>query len=92
VEQASGVPVDGYYPFEVWQAGEVVRDPLQFASADQLENVEPGVYRFGVTVSKGIDEPSLEYTLVEGEMEGGDGFVPLGTVEFLIEEGAEEGG
>ena len=91
VAQVSGVPVDGHYPFEVWQTGEVVRDPLQFASADQLENVKAGVYRFGVTVSEGIDESPLNYTPVEGEMKAsGDGFVLLGTVEFLIEEKAEE--
>jgi hypothetical protein len=84
--QLSGTPVDGYYPFEVWQAGEVVRDPLQFASADQLEDVEPGVYQFGVVVSAGIDQPPLGYTFGEGELGSGDGFVHLGTIEFLAEE------
>jgi hypothetical protein len=88
VAQISGIPVDGYYPFEVWQAGEVVRDPVQFASTDQLENVEAGVYHFGVTVS--IDESPLNCTPVEGAAGARDGFVPLGTVKFLVEEKAEE--
>jgi hypothetical protein len=90
IAQVSGVPVDGHYPFEVWQAGEVVRDPLHFASADQLENVIAGVYRFGVTVSEGMDEVPLNYTSVEEGVQAGDGFVLLDNVEFLIEEKAKE--
>ena len=59
---------------------------LQFASVDHLEDVEPGVYQFGVMVSAGIDQPPLGYTFGEGELGSGDGFVHLGTIEFLAEE------
>ena len=76
VGRLSGSPVDGYYPFEVWHAGEIVRDPLLFVSAQPV-NLEAGVYYFGVTVS--ADEPLI----AEGASKP---FVPLGTVEFLVEE------
>ncbi len=69
VGRFSGSPVDGRYPFEMWRAGEVVRDQLLFVPPDGLA---AGVYRFGVVVS-------------------GDGeFVPLGIVEFLVGQDAEE--
>jgi hypothetical protein len=55
-----------------------------------LENVGAGVYRFGVTVSEGMDEPPLGYTPAEVAMETNHGFVLLGTVEFLTEEKAED--
>ena len=70
VGRLSGAPADGYYPFESWQAGEIVRDPLRFVPAQPV-TLKPGVYQFGVTV--GASEP----------------FVPLGTVEFLVEESEE---
>jgi hypothetical protein len=85
LKRISGVPADGYYPFEAWQVGEVVRDPLQFVFAQPVGPVdlEAGVYRFGVTVSS-LDEPlNPEGASANGELEG---FVPLGTVEFLVEE------
>ena len=72
----SGRPVDGYYPFEVWQAGEIVRDPLMFVSSE-APGLKPGLYRFGVTVS------ADETLRPEG---ASDAFVLLGTVEFLAEE------
>ena len=71
----SGSPADGCYPFETWLAGEVVRDPLWFVSAQPM-NLEAGVYRFGVTVS--VDESSSPERV-------DDGFVLLGAVEFLVE-------
>ena len=76
VWRLSGTPVDGHYPFEVWRAGEVVRDPLLFIPAQPV-TLKPGVYRFGVTVS--ADEPLI----AEGASEP---FVFLGSVEFLVEE------
>ena len=81
----SGAPVDGYYPFEAWLAGEVVRDPLLFVPA-QVVDLKAGVYRFGVMVeAAGADEPLNP----EG---ANDAFVDLGTVEFLIPvEEKEEG-
>lgn len=73
VWRLSGPPADGRYPFEHWQAGEVVRDPSVVGLA-ALGGLEAGVYRFGVTVSgdaplvpEGADEP----------------FVLLGSVEFV---------
>ncbi len=80
VWRLSGALVDGAYPLEVWQAGEVVRDPLLLVSA-QVPDLKAGVYHFGVTVS--ADGPLNP----EGSS---DAFVPLGTVEFLVEERAEE--
>jgi len=74
----SGAPVGGIHPFEAWQASEVVRDPILFVSAQPV-NLEAGIYRFGVTVSV---DGSLSSTGAS------DGFVPLGTVEFLVEEKA----
>lgn len=73
----SGTPADGYYPFEKWQSGEIVRDPLWFDFAQSVD-VDEGMYRFGVMVS--VSDDPLNH--------GGalDGFVPLGTVEFLKEE------
>jgi hypothetical protein len=82
VWQLEGIPAEGHYPFEVWQAGGVVRDPLQFVST-QPPDLEAGVYQFGVTVNADMDEPLNP----EGTS---DGLVLLGTVEFLIEEGTEE--
>jgi len=72
----SGEPVDGHYSFGVWQAGEIVRDPLLFVPAPAV-TLGPGVYRLGVTVS--VDEPLI----AEGTNEP---FVPLGSVEFLVGE------
>jgi len=46
----SGAPVDGRYPFEMWQAGEIVRDPFLFVVPPPAE-LQPGTYRFGVVVS-----------------------------------------
>jgi hypothetical protein len=46
----SGVPAD--YPFEVWQAGEVVRDPILFV-AETPVSLTTGKYRFGVVVDGG---------------------------------------
>ena len=80
VWRISGVPADGFYPFEAWHAAEIVRDPLQLAST-RSGDIEAGIYRFGVKVS--ADQP-----LSSGE--DSVGFVPLGTVEFLVEEKAED--
>jgi hypothetical protein len=71
VKWISGAPADGHYPFETWRSGEVVRDPVQFLFAPPVD-LEAGVYRFGVVVSD-----------LNGPL--GEGFVPLGTVEFLEE-------
>jgi len=72
-----GTAVDGY-PFEMWQAGEIVRDPLQFVAASSLD-LDVGVYRFGVTVSN-----------EDGPLNPGgasESFVLLGSVEFIEENG-----
>jgi hypothetical protein len=45
----SGAPVDGRYPFEMWQAGEIVRDPFLFVLPSPAE-LQPGTYHFGVAV------------------------------------------
>ncbi len=74
----SGVPVNGSYPFDVWRAGEVVRDPLQFVAGGLVDiprEIGDGAYRFGVAVS--VDE--TEDTDVD------EAVVPIGTVEFRIE-------
>ena len=76
VWRLSGSPVDGHYPFEVWQAGEIVRDPLLFVPAQPV-TLASGVYHFGVMVS--ADEPLVAKGMSET-------FVPLGSVEFLVEE------
>jgi len=80
----SGEPVDGHYPFEMWQDGEIVRDPLLFAPPVRPVRLNTGVYRFGVAVDM---DDSLG---LEGEEEAGEAFVLLGSVEFTVEE--EEGG
>jgi len=51
VVRVSGEPLDGYYPFELWREGEIVRDPLQLAMEQYEEYLDPGPYRFGVAVS-----------------------------------------
>ena len=76
VGRLSGSPVDGHYPFDMWQAGEVVRDPLLFVPAQPV-TLKPGVYHFGVMVS--ADESLIAKGMSEA-------FVPLGSVEFLVEE------
>jgi hypothetical protein len=74
VRRISGAPTEGVYPFEVWRSGEVVRDPLRFAFA-QPDEIEAGVYQFGVVVS--VDAPLNP----EGASEA---FLPLGTVKFKV--------
>jgi hypothetical protein len=74
IQRISGAPAEGAYPFEVWRSGEVVRDPLRIVFA-QPEDVEAGVYQFGVVVS--ADAPLS----LAGATEV---FVPLGAVEFLV--------
>ncbi len=51
VYRLSGPPVDGWYPFDRWRAGEVVRDPLWLIP--QAAGLTAGPYRFGVTVDGG---------------------------------------
>ena len=76
VWRLSGVPVDGAYPFGVWRAGEIVRDPVLFVPTQPV-TLKPGVYHFGVVAS--ADGPLV----AEGRR---GSFVPLGSVEFLVEE------
>ena len=76
VKRVSGAPAEGAYPFEVWQSGEVVRDPLRLVLAE-LGDIEAGVYQFGVTAS--AEAPLVPAGAV-------DAFVPLGTVEFVLPE------
>ena len=78
VVRVSGEPLDGYYPFELWREGEIVRDPLQLAMEQYEEYLDPGPYRFGVAVS------------IEAQAGVNERFVPLGTVEFLGEEKVED--
>lgn len=61
VWRLSGPPAD--YPLDLWQAGEIIRDPLLFAVAEPVD-LEKGKYDFGVIVSadgplnpEGADEP-----------------------------------
>jgi hypothetical protein len=81
VGRISGSPAEGCYPFEVWQTGEVVRDPLWFVTA-QPPSLEAGTHRFGLIVSESDGPVSSEGTA--------DPLVPLGTVEFLLGENREE--
>jgi hypothetical protein len=78
VGRISGPPVDGYYPFEKWRSSEIVRDPLWFDFTQSVDLLDEGTYRFGVMVGVGDKPPNHSGVL--------DGFVPLGTVEFLKEE------
>ena len=74
VYRFSGAPAD--YPFELWRAGDVVRDPLLFAAESPISLVT-AKYDFGVTVS--ADEPLNP----EGTDEP---YVPLGRVKFRVKE------
>jgi hypothetical protein len=77
VWRSSGPP--GGYPFETWQAGEIVRDPLLFTAASPV-SLMTDKYVFGVTVR--ADGP-----LNPGGPEGMvDPFVPLGRVKFRVKE------
>jgi hypothetical protein len=71
----SGVPAD--YPFEMWQAGEIVRDPLLFTVASPV-NLVTARYYFSVIVSD-ADGP-----LVPGGAEVP--LVDLGNVKFRVKE------
>jgi hypothetical protein len=77
--EVSGVPANGSYAFDTWRAGEVVRDPLQFSaveSEDIPRDIKAGAYRFAVAVST-EEEAGAN---VDGTA------VPIGTVEFSIED------
>ncbi len=74
VWRVSGAPAD--YPFEAWQAGEIVRDPLLFTAASPVSLVT-AKYPFGVTLR--ADEPLIP----EG---AGSAFVPLDEVKFRVKE------
>jgi hypothetical protein len=74
VWRSSGPPAG--YPFEAWQAGEIVRDPLLFTAASPV-SLMTDKYLFGVTVS--ADEP-----LNPEGMD--DPFVLLGKVKFRVKE------
>jgi hypothetical protein len=65
VRRLSGAPVDGNYPFEMWEAGEIVRDQLVLVLAD----LKPGIYTFGVTVgaSKPVSLGTMELLAQENE-------------------------
>jgi hypothetical protein len=74
VWRTSGVPAG--YPFERWQAGEIVRDPIVFSASSPVSLVTQK-YRFGVALSadgplyaEGADEP----------------LVLIGTVKFRVKE------
>jgi hypothetical protein len=76
--EISGVPANGSYPFDTWRAGEVVRDPLQFAAGGLIDiprDITDGAYRFGVAVS--ADETA--------DSDVDETAVLIGTVEFRIE-------
>ncbi len=45
----SGIPAEGLYPFDVWQPGEIVRDPLLISLP---QNLPPGVYQFQVRLGQ----------------------------------------
>ena len=75
VWEVSGAPAD--YPFEQWQAGEIVRDPLLFTASSPVSLVT-AKYPFGVTLSdaSGPLVPS-----------GADAaFIPLNQVKFRVKE------
>jgi hypothetical protein len=82
VWRLSGAPVDGYYPFETWRAGEVVRDPFLFVPTQPM-NLQAGAYRFAVVVSGDGNKPLMP----QGASHV---FVPLGSVEFLVDHKEEE--
>jgi len=73
VWRSAGDPAD--YPFAIWKAGEIVRDPVVFVPA-QVPAVKSGWYDFGVAVRAG--EPSTAGDL-------GERFVRLGRVKFKAE-------
>ncbi|HUV89309.1 MAG TPA: 6-pyruvoyl-tetrahydropterin synthase-related protein, partial [Anaerolineae bacterium] len=81
----SGVPAD--YPFEVWQAGEVVRDPILFAAATPV-SLMTGKYRFGVVVRGDTPlYPEPRNQVFEKNLVSQLGvFVPLGEVKFRVKE------
>jgi hypothetical protein len=74
VRRISGAPTEGIYPFEVWRAGEVVRDPLRFVFTQDDTELESGMYQFGVVLS---GESPLK---PEG---ASDAFLPLGAVKIV---------
>jgi hypothetical protein len=76
VRRISGSPTEGVYPFEVWRAGEVVRDPLRFVFAKDAE-LEAGEYQFGVVL--GGESPLKP----DGASEV---YLPLGSVEIRVSE------
>jgi hypothetical protein len=78
VWRASGAPAE--YPFEAWQAGEIVRDPLLFVATPSVSLVT-GEYRFGVTLRAA--EPLVPERADEP-------FAPLGSVKFHVKGNEEE--
>ncbi|MCX7682602.1 MAG: hypothetical protein N2508_11690, partial [Anaerolineae bacterium] len=56
----SGVPADGAYPFNLWEFGEVVRDPI-WVDLRHSEGLETGLYYFNLIVS--WDNGDLELPL-----------------------------
>jgi len=75
VWKASGPPAG--YPFEMWQAGEIVRDPLLFTATSPVSLVT-AKYPFGVVLS------SADGPLVPEGAEAA--FVPLNRVKFRVKE------
>jgi len=77
VWRVSGAPAN--YAFEMWQAGEIVRDPFLFTAASPVSLVT-AKYPFGVTLF--ADDP-----LVPQGADGADeAFVRLGRVKFRVKE------
>jgi hypothetical protein len=48
--QSDGIPVDGEYPFRLWQSGDVVRDLARLKRPNGV-GFDPGRYDFGVVVT-----------------------------------------
>ena len=74
VWRVSGPPA--HYAFEMWQAGEIVRDPFLFTATSPVSLVT-AKYPFGVTLS--ADEPLVSQGADEP-------FVLLGRVKFRVKE------
>lgn len=50
VMHLSGAPADGAYPFNLWECGEIVRDPI-WVDLRNSSHLEAGQYRFNLIVS-----------------------------------------
>lgn len=64
IQLISGAPVDGSYPFTLWESGEVVRDPV-WVDLQHGEHLEAGLYNLKLIVSWGNREQELPLGTLE---------------------------